>query len=195
MASLWEPCAPFGVDKNEMRQLAGTCLIVALFIAACQPALVCDEPNTLVPDPRGAMVPGVRLGPLLVSTGTWHGDQVARVPWSRAEDLPKFLIAPLDRLERPLTVTGVRCEDGRSLRFAAGRPWSLGAKLTREEIERRTNPSTVIDASLPPDIQVADEVTYGGYFIFTASGRWRIEARDGERVVASAIIDVVGPPR
>jgi hypothetical protein len=178
-----------------MSRLAGSCLIVALFVAACQPALVCEEPNTLVPDPRGAIVPGVRLGPLLVSTGTWSGEQVARVPWSRPEDLPKFLIARVDRLERPLTVTGRRCEDGRSLRFAANPPWSLDSELTREEIEQRTNPSTVIDASLPPDIQVVGETTHGGYFIFTAPGRWRIEARDAERVVASAIFDVVEPRR
>jgi hypothetical protein len=92
-------------------------------------------------------------------------------------------------------VSGRRCEDGRSLRFAASPPWSLGAQLTREEIEQRTNPSTVIDASLPPEIQVVGETTQGGYFIFTAPGRWRIEARDAERVVASAIFEVVGPGR
>jgi hypothetical protein len=39
------------------------------------------------------------------------------------------------------------------------------------------------------------EVTFGGYFIFTAPGRYLVEARDGQTIVASAIIEAVGPSR
>jgi len=177
-----------------MRKVARSCLIVALFIAACQPALACDGPNALVPDPRRAMAPGVQLGPLLVSTGMWNGQDVARLSWGRSEDYQKFLIARIERFERPLTLTGQRCEDGRTLRFADGF-WRFDAEPTLEEIERHTNPSRIIPAPAPASVEVVGEVTYGGYFIFTASGRWRLEARDGERVVASAIIEVVGPQR
>jgi hypothetical protein len=175
-----------------MARLAAGWLTIALMVAACQqPALACNEPDMLVPDPKGRIVPGVRLGPLLLSTGMWNGEQVGRVPWSRPEDLPKFLIARVDRFEQPLTLTGRRCEDGRGLRFATGVPWQFDANLTLEEIARRTNPSIAIDASPPAEVQQIGEVLpFGGYFIFTAPGRWRIEAHDGERVVASAIIEV-----
>src|SRR5687768_13658923 len=127
-----------------MSRVAASLLIVAL-VAACQPALTCPGPDALVPHPRGIIVPGVRLGPLLVSSGMWNDQPVARLGWGRPEDLPKFLIARVDPFERSLTLTGRRCEDGRALRFAEGPPWQFGAELTLDEIERRTTASVEID--------------------------------------------------
>lgn len=169
------------------------CVLLAALLAGCQQqALACEEPNPLVPHPRGGIVPGVRIGPLLVSTGMWNGEHVGRVPWGRPEDLAKFLIARVDRVERPLTLTGRRCEDGRALRFVGAQPWLRDARLTLEEIEKRTNPSVSIDATPPPDVGVVGELpVWGGYFIFTAPGRYKLEARDGERLVAAAVIEVV----
>lgn len=146
----------------------------------------------LVPDPKGRIVPGVRVAPLLVSTGMWNGEQVAHLGWGRPEDLPKFLVARVDRFERPLTLTGRRCEDGRGLRFASGVPWQFDADLTLDEIERLTTNSVAIDPSPPAEVQqVGDVLPFGGYFVFTAPGRWRIELKDEAQVVGSAIVEVL----
>lgn len=178
-----------------MPRIAASFLAIALIVAGCQPALTCAGPDALVAHPRGIIVPGVRLGPLLVSTGMWNDQPVARLGWGRPEDLPKFLIARVDPFERSLTLTGRRCEDGRALRFAEGAPWLFGAELTLDEIERRTIASREIYPPVPANVQGIDQLVFGGYFIFTAPGRWRIEARDGAEVVATAIIEVVGPSR
>jgi hypothetical protein len=46
---------------------------------------------------------------------------------------------------------------------------------------------------MPANPQAIDQVMYGGYIIFTALGRWRLEAREGSRVVHSAVIEVIRP--
>lgn len=168
-------------------------LVLGALVWTCvpTPSSSCPEPDRLVEHPRGLIVPGVRLGPLLVSTGMWNGQTVARLGWSRSEDLAKFLVARVETFEQPLTLTGSHCESGRALRFAEGQPWAADARLTPDEIERRTNASRTIDAPMPSNPQSIDQVMYGGYIIFTALGRWRIEARDGSGVIHSAVIELV----
>lgn len=169
-----------------------TVLLIGLLVSACVPTpAACGEPGRLVEHPRGLIVPGVRLGPLLVSTGVWNGETVARLGWSRAEDLPKFLVARVEPFERTLTLTGSHCETGRGLRFAEAQPWLADASLSADEIERRTNASRTIDAPMPSNPQAIDQVMYGGYIIFTDPGRWRLEAREGSRVVHSVVIELV----
>lgn len=168
-------------------------LVVAI---ACQPsqAIRCDELSPVVPHPRGGVVPGVMVGPLLVTTGMWRGLGRPELGWTRAEDLPKFLVVRIDRFEHPLTLVGRRCADGRALRFAESPPWAVGADLSPAEIERRTSPSRTIDPPPRPEVIVVGELpVYGGYFIFTAPGRWQIQARDGDRVLGAAVIEVRGP--
>ena len=179
-----------------MRSAARFAAVILIGVIACQPnqAIRCDELSPIVPHPRGGVVPGVMVGPLLITTGMWQGIGRPQLGWTRLEDMPKFLVVRIDRFERPLELAGRRCADGRALRFAEGPPWAFGAELSPPEIERRTNPSLKIDPPPPPEVTVVGELpVYGGYFIFTAPGRWQIEARDGDRVLGSAVIEVRGP--
>jgi hypothetical protein len=101
-----------------MLRRTATYLLVGLLISACLPTpAACAEADRLVEHPRGLIVPGVRLGPLLVSTGMWNGQTVAKLGWNRPEDLPKFLVARVEPFERTLTLTGSHCDTGRGLRF------------------------------------------------------------------------------
>ncbi|MGH2500613.1 MAG: hypothetical protein ACRDF0_11070 [Candidatus Limnocylindria bacterium] len=177
-----------------MRGMIAGVSAFALVVTACAsaPAVACGDPERLVPHPRGIIVPGIRVGPLLVTTGMWNGLPDARLGWDRPEQLSKFLIDDIDRFEAPLTVTGRRCDDARALRFAAGPPWPFGAELPTEEIERRTTVSIAIDPPPPPHFEIVGEVLpWIGYFIFTAPGRWVVEVKEADRVRGSAVLEVV----
>jgi hypothetical protein len=171
-----------------------------LFIAACalvvcqQPSIVCGDPSPLVEHPRGIVVPGARVGPLLVTIGMSPGEPTARLTWARPEQLSKFIITRIDPFDAPIILTGRRCEDGRAMRFTQGQPWPADASLAPDELERRTTPSLLVDPPPAPSVQTVGETAYAGYFVFSAPGKWLIEAKQAERVLGNAIVDVVGPP-
>jgi hypothetical protein len=79
------------------------------------------------------------------------------------------------------------------MRFAHGQAWAADASLTTDEIERRTTPSLLIDPS-PGASPQTGETAYTGYFVFFGEGKWLIEAKQNERVIGTAVVDVIGPP-
>jgi hypothetical protein len=36
----------------------------------------------------------------------------------------------------------------------------------------------------------ATHVTYGGYFLFTSAGNWRVEVRNADRLIGSFVVEV-----
>jgi hypothetical protein len=181
------------------RPVAGVLRTVAVIIAACgvvacqQPSIACGDPSPLVDHPRGIVVAGARVGPLLVTIGMAPGEPTARLVWSRPEQLSKYIITRVDQFDVALTLTGRRCEDGRAMRFAQGLVWNPDASLSTDEIERLTMSSLLIDPSPPASVQTTGETAYTGYFVFSAPGKWLIEAKQGERVVGTAVIEVIRP--
>lgn len=176
-------------------RLPKSSLLIVVLLTACtaSPLIECGEPNMLVDHPRGIVVPGVRVGPLHVTTGMWDGQSSARLGWDRAEQLSKFIVTRVDAFDSPVHVSGRRCADGRALRFAEGQPWKVGASISPSEIERLTTPTLKIPPPLPPPHQSGADVGYGGYFIFTAPGRWLIEVTTPDRLLGKAVVEVIAP--
>ena len=120
----------------------------------------------------------------------WIGQRNAQLGWDRPEQLSKFIISRADHFESQLTVTGRSCSDARPLRFAEHQPWANDASLSIREIERLTTLRRVVDP-VPSSVTSSAETVYGGYFIFIAPGKWLVEVKDSDRLVGSAVIEVI----
>src|SRR5687768_13822454 len=96
------------IDIRVANVLRGVAIVVvASALVTCQqPSIVCGEPSPLVDHPRGIVVPGARVGPLLVTIGMSPGDPIARLTWSRPEQLSKYIITRIDQFDVALTLTG-----------------------------------------------------------------------------------------
>lgn len=177
-----------------MRRLIAALAAVALLASGCGASVpsACPAPNELTPHPRGIIVPGIRVGPLLVTTGTWEGQRVAMLHgWQRADSLTKFLVDDVDRLDAPVRLVGRRCPDGARLRFTQGF-WPPATKLSGEELVRRTTESIEIPASPAVDAtSTAELIPWGGYLVFMTPGRWIVEAIGPDGVIGRAAIEVV----
>jgi hypothetical protein len=169
-------------------------IAIALGLPACTPTAEACVPTPLVPNPLGATVPGVAIGPLFFAAGDWRDETVARIPWAGAGDLIKVLVQPLQAVDSPLVITGHHCADQKPLRFAERVPWTVGPGIsppplalveqtgtTRKEIPRPPS-------SMPSTY--ATHITYGGYFLFTSAGSWRVEVRDGDRLIGSFVLEL-----
>jgi hypothetical protein len=165
-------------------------VIVVASLLACTPqGLDCGEPTLLEAHPQQAGFKGAPLGPLLVRN--FPDDATTAVV---TEYLPgyatKVVIVAAKPFDKMLTLHGRRCADGAPLRFATGNPFALSSTPA---------PSDVFAAAgyEPPTIQpmsfLANGVVMGvgpSYMLFTSSGKWLLEVRDGNEVLGRAVLDV-----
>jgi hypothetical protein len=124
----------------------------------------------------GAMGDGIALGPLQLGVYSFRTGYPTKV-----------LIGAVRRLQRPLTIRGRRCSDGRRLRFfygsgqlefrGPGPPYAISA------LERAGQPS----AHLKGLIGLHDFFT--GYFLFPAAGKYKVRLYAGSSLLDSAVID------
>jgi hypothetical protein len=169
-------------------------LALAIALSACAPTREACASTPLVPNPFGATVRGVEIGPLFFAAGAWRDDLVARIAWAGPGDLVKVLVQPVHPMESPLVITGHHCADQKPLRFAESAPWAVGPAAPSPSlavVERSGTPRMEIPA-LPSSMpnSYATQITYGGYFLFTAAGTWRVEVRDGDRLIGSFVVEV-----
>ncbi len=96
----------------------------------------------------------------------------------------KVPIAVEKPLEYNVTLKGWRCSDGRTLRFWYERrgAWPFPSPDVRA-LETAGDPVATLEASPGTN-------AYGGYFLFTSPGKWKISAFVGDEVFASAILVV-----
>jgi hypothetical protein len=140
-------------------------------------------------------VRGVAIGPLFFAAGDWRDEPVARIPWGGPGDLVKVLVQPLSAFETALVITGHHCVDlRRLLRFTEGAPWAVGPGASPPSlalVEQTGTTGMQIPALLSSTPSIyAKQVTYGGYFLFTAAGSWRIEVREADRLIGSFVVEV-----
>jgi hypothetical protein len=169
-------------------------LAIAVGLAACAPTPEACAPTPLVPNPVGATVPGVEIRPLFFAAGNWRDQPVARIAWAGPGDLVKVLVQPVQTMESPLVITGHHCADQKPLRFSESTPWAVGPAASSPPLAVVEQAGTTrIEIPAPPSSMpstYAMQVTYGGYFLFTAAGTWRVEVRDGDRLIGSFVIEV-----
>lgn len=155
--------------------------------------IACGDPTPLVSSEsigeRGSTAWAV-AGPLRFAVYGLHGFRPG-VP-------TKVPIAVEKPLERNVTLKGWRCSDGRPLRFwyeRGGLPFPVqyarddAGNLTMvpdvRAIETAGDPIATLEAPRFPGSGIN---AYGGYFLFTTPGKWKVSAFQGDQLLASVIL-------
>ncbi len=145
-------------------------------------AIACGDPTPLVKVGQGYAAPA---GPLRFA-GSFRagraeiGDFRPGVPY-------KLPIQLQLGLETPLTLQGWRCSDGHALRFwyrKSGDPfWELQHGKTLEtlgDLIATLEPAGVSEPGQPPP-------GYGGYFLFTNLGKWKVSVAQQGQLLGSVV--------
>lgn len=109
----------------------------------------------------------------------------------------KIVTFVLKRVRKSLTLRGWRCTDGKPLRFWYGdpkrpNPWppweDTAFPLTQQQLETLGS----LTANLPPTPgpTKATRYGYGGYILFSSEGDWKIQLRQGSRLVGAFLMRV-----
>ena len=173
----------------QSMRMFGALVALALLLVSCAPAgLSCGEPTKLEPHPHQPGFTGPPLGPLLVRQ---FADEVttAVIGYYLPGYATKVVTVLARPFDKPLTLRGWRCADGVPLRFAWVYPFGLNSTpappaMFKEAGEQAPviQPTTSIDstgvlgANAPP------------YFLFTSSGKWLIELREGATTVGRVVL-------
>lgn len=165
-------------------------LLVVVFVLACAPqSLDCGEPATLEAHPEQPGFKGAPLGPLLVRNFP-EDATTAVITEYRPGYATKVVIVVAKPFTKPLTLTGRRCSDGAALRFASDYPFAFNSTPA---------PSDVFAAAgyEAPLIQPMESLPVGmvigagpSFMLFTASGKWLLEVRDGDVLHGRAVLNV-----
>ena len=164
-------------------------LAVALVLSCTPQGLDCGEPATLEAHPEAPGFKGAPLGPLLVRNFP-DDATTAVITEYRPGYATKVVIVIAKPFTKLLTLTGRRCSDGAALRFASGYPFAFNSTPA---------PSGVFGAAgyEPALIQPMESLPVGivmgagpSYMLFTASGKWLLEVRDGDVLYGRAVLDV-----
>lgn len=103
----------------------------------------------------------------------------------RPGTLTKVPIVVEKPLERNVTLKGWRCSDGRPLRFWYGRsglPFDPVPDV--RALETAGDPIATLEARGPGSGINA----YGGYFLFTTPGKWKVSAFLGDQLLAAVVL-------
>jgi len=165
-------------------------LLAVAFVLCCTPqGLDCGEPATLEAHPEQPGFKGAPLGPLLVRNFP-EDATTAVITEYRPGYATKVVIVVAKPFTKLLTLTGRRCSDGAALRFASSYPFAFNSTPA---------PSDVFAAAgyEAPLIQPMERLPAGvgmgagpSYMLFTSSGKWLLEVRDGNEVQGRAVVDV-----
>jgi len=114
----------------------------------------------------------------------WTPGTVTKVVIAQIEPSPAF------------TVQGFRCSDGKVLRFwyQSGLPpvgFGPGATPVPSSVLESIG-SAAVDFEADPNVAPPQRINFKlGYTLFTSSGLWRVEARAGDKLLGTAIVQVL----
>lgn len=164
-------------------------LLAVCLGAACGPQpLSCGEPTRLEPHPlRPEALLAAPLGPLMVRN--FRESETTAVISEYSPGYPtKVVISVARPFDRPLSLSGRRCSDGTRLRFASSYPFALNSTPAPTEIFAATGE---IDPIIEPVTSVRPDALYGvgpAYMLFTSSGKWVLEVREGNVLAGRAVL-------
>jgi hypothetical protein len=164
-------------------------LLAACLGAGCGPQpLSCGEPTRLEPHPLyQAALPAAPLGPLMVRNFR-DGETNAVISEYSPGYATKVVISVARPFDRPLSLSGRRCSDGSRLRFASSYPFALNSTPAPPEIFAAAGE---VDPIIEPVTSVRPDALYGvgpAYMLFTSSGKWVLEVRDGNALAGRAVL-------
>jgi hypothetical protein len=176
---------------HRVRPLTRWAIVVVAFALACTPqGLDCGDPATLESHPQQPGFKGALLGPLMVRN--FESDATTAIISEYSPGYAtKVVIVVAKSFAKPLTLRGRRCSDGASLRFASGYPFALNSTpAPGDAFAAAGEEAPVIQ---PMTIIPGDRLQGPGgpaYMLFTSSGKWVLELRDGEDVVGRTVLFV-----
>jgi hypothetical protein len=136
---------------------------------------------------------GAPLGPLLVRQFA-DDATTAVIGYYMPGYATKVITVVAQPFDRPLTLRGWRCSDGAALRFAWGYPFALSSTPAPSDVFAAAGADVVTiepTASVPSrESGVIQGANAPPYFLFTSSGKWLIEVRDGAAIVGRAVLVV-----
>jgi hypothetical protein len=165
-------------------------LVAVALVLGCTPqALDCGEPATLEAHPEQPGFKGAPLGPLLVRNFP-EDATTAVITEYRPGYATKVVIMVAKPFKQMLTLTGRRCSDGAPLRFASSYPFAFNSTPAPSD--------AFADAGYEaPLIQPMEVLPVGvgmgagpSYMLFTSSGKWVLEVRDGDVLHGRAVLEV-----
>jgi hypothetical protein len=139
----------------------------------------CEDPHALPEQGERYDLP--RLGPLSLQAG-YRGDLLLGYPY-------KVGITRYDMSQKTIELRGWRCADGRRLHFHYRdlRYFPLPRPpLAARRLQRLGDPVARLPWYRPPEPQPA--LIYVGYMLFWAHGDWKLQARDGDRVLGELVL-------
>ena len=135
---------------------------------------------------------GAQAGPIWFIPGVTSPRAIIQLLPRYPEELypTKVLIFMRRPLRAPITLRGRRCSDGKALRFwyraEAGESPGAGSS---SQLEQAGDLVAQLKAGEPPITQPA--LGYPGYILFSAPGKWKVSARQGDRLLGSVVFRVV----
>src|SRR6266403_5349122 len=128
---------------------------------------------------------GAMLGPLRIPV--FSGGDHAKIKFKPGY-ATKVLLVPRRRWLGRLSLRGVRCSDGRALRFAYHDEELPRPPLSQQDFAR----AGTLVPRLPPPPRTLKLARYGytGYMLFSDEGNWRLRAYRKGRLVGSITVAV-----
>jgi hypothetical protein len=150
--------------------------------------LECGEPTALEPHPQRPEFTGAPLGPLMVRNFP-DDATTAVVTVYEPGYATKVVIVVARPFTQPLTLRGYRCSDGSALRFATSYPFALNSTpAPSDAFAEAGEVAPVIDpvSNLPVGVVMSPRVP--AYMLFTSSGKWVLEVRQGNELEGRAVL-------
>ena len=170
-----------------MRVVSVSALAISVITVISVPLTRIDVPSSAAA--TGCSAPtelgqfGAMLGPLRIPV--FSGGSHAKTEFKPGYPT-KVLLVPRRRWVGRLSLRGVRCSDGRALRFAYNDEVLPRPPFSQQDFAR----AGTLVPRLPPPPRTLKLWRYGyaGYMLFSAEGNWRIRAyRNGQLVGAITV--------
>jgi hypothetical protein len=172
-----------------MKSFLGRALLATSLVLGCAPqGLDCGEPTTLVSHPQQPNFKGAPLGPLLVRNFADDATSAVITEYKPGYAL-KVVIVVAKPFTNPLTMRGWRCSDSSPLRFASSYPFAFGSTPAPSDIYSAAGELAPV---IEPMTSLPDAAVMGAkappYMLFTSSGTWVLEVRDGSELVGRTVL-------
>lgn len=187
---LAEPTSTWGCNDHVIAALPRLLVAVACALSCTPQGLDCGEPTTLEAHPEQPAFKGAPLGPLLVRN--FQDDATTAVITEyRPGYATKVVIVVAQPFTKLLTLSGRRCSDGAPLRFASGYPFALNSTPAPSDVFAAAGyEAPVIQPMVTLPVGVVMGAAGPSYMLFTSSGKWVLELREGDELLGRAVLQV-----
>ncbi len=161
---------------------------------AAQSGSTTDRLPTTIPEPHPstrcgaptAVRPGsvVKLGPIAFPGRSMGGHVEIRLNPGHPT---KILLTPVRRLVRTVVIRGIRCSDGKPLRFKYNDQELPAPPLSTRQLETLGTAAGYL-RPYPYPLSRGTRIGYAGYMLFTQTGTWKLTATQSGRRVGSLVV-------